>query len=237
MWGALASSLGSGLLGFFGQRSANKAQIRLAREQMAFQERMSSTALQRAAADAEKAGLNRVLALGGPASTPSGAQPIVKNTLEAASNSARNVAAQAATIDNLREQNKNIGAQTALTEEQLKQQKINTRRMEIMEPFYDAAAGVTGAAGGLMDQFKDQSTVEGFKAPTMLTPKAVTSAKEAIRAVKNPETGFNQYRTGSKGFLQSFKDSQKAASKTAAERKAIKKLRKKLLNREFRANY
>jgi hypothetical protein len=75
MLGALigaAAGLGGTLL-------TNRAQEKAAGKQMDYQLYMSNTAYQRAAKDLEKAGLNRVLALGSPASTPAGAQPAYQN--------------------------------------------------------------------------------------------------------------------------------------------------------------
>ncbi len=120
--GGLAGGIIGGLFGRKGQDSANRQNLAIAREQMAFQERMSSTAMQRAAKDAEAAGLNRILALGRPASSPGGAQATMQNKnakLQEGIQSGVSTALQVKKLaQEIRESNSRIGLQNqqAITE-------------------------------------------------------------------------------------------------------------------------
>lgn len=94
--------LAASWLGYKGQKEANETNMQLGQDQMAFQERMSSTAYQRAVEDMGKAGLNPMLAYSqGGASTPVGSMPQVQNAMGAASSSAAQAMQMASMVANI----------------------------------------------------------------------------------------------------------------------------------------
>ena len=168
-----AANVFSGLLGRRGQQETNRQNLQIAREQMAFQERMSSTAYQRATKDLEKAGLNRILALGMPASSPSGALATMQNPeaalqegVESGVNSAlagRRLKEELQVLKENAKQLRSAGRKAHYESEFARQQAmirrndriISDRLLEIDKRFYDGQFGeiirgmqiVPGSAG------------------------------------------------------------------------------------------
>lgn len=112
--GALIGTAGQ----FLGATNANSANADQARNQMAFQERMSSTAHQREVADLRAAGLNPILSANSGASTPNGAQANIQNAAEGLGASARE-------IGMISSQKAAIQAQIGLAEAQRRQADMN----------------------------------------------------------------------------------------------------------------
>jgi len=169
--GGFVGDLGGSLLsGAFNARSAKK--------QMDFQERMSNTAYQRAANDLQRAGLNRVIALGNPAISPSGASSSMNapqlgsavNNARVANSQVRNAEAviqtQQAQASQLRAQTEKTLAEKDFIAVQTRNTEADTIVKNALAPLYGAQEKQTAANTGKVawEERKIQSEIQRIAA-------------------------------------------------------------------------
>lgn len=204
--GSIASSVagdlgGSVISGLFNAREASKNRD--------FQESMSNTAYQRAAADLEKAGLNRVLAFGSPASSPSGATasmqaPKLGSTGIAAATAKQSIAQSRATE----------AAQIAdaqLKREQTRLTAANASQAEVVKSLYDKYG--PDLIGSLPDSGSFMSSVQdavGSPAKAIKDAVRFKDSSSAADAKQSRTESVTENRKRTKSEMSNMSSSEKA---------------------------
>lgn len=144
----LLAAAGSSILGYLGQKDTNSTNMRLGREQMEFQERMSNTAYQRAMEDMRLAGLNPMLAAKvGGASSPAGAMPQVENAVSVGMSSAQQALGMAQTVQQVKmsqAQTEKIMAEKAKIESETYDKDFNKTVVEQLNELRRSQASLSG---------------------------------------------------------------------------------------------
>lgn len=183
VFGSAASAAGALAQGWYNHQEA--------KTQRNWEENMSSSAYQRAAYDLEAAGLNRVLALGSPASTPSSAAASIAPPKFAEGAIAAASAKQQ--IDQSRSLVQLQAAQKALSEEQTKVAALQGLKTIADTQNTSAATAKTAAETALLKEELPKRKVEraGYEAALPLVQQVSSSVKQITEsfAEKNREPG------------------------------------------------
>lgn len=140
-WYTVGSALIGGLFGAAGQRSANEANLQIARENRIWQERMSNTAVTRRMADLKNAGINPILAGKFDATTPAGNVATMGNVGGAAVEGAAKGSAVAIARQEEKRLNaakKNLDADTRLKDEQASYTKTQANMVQSQDANFQA---------------------------------------------------------------------------------------------------
>lgn len=167
MLGKIAAAIGGDLVsGAFNAYSA--------KQNRRFQQQMSNTAYQRAAKDLEAAGLNRILALGSPASTPGGSTASMSGLgagMVGAMNAETNqiaTAQQGASIDaqiaKWKQEGQKIVADTEVSKQKGFQEAEKTKLIQIIYPIIGKAGKQFGEVMEMVNDMAQNNgrSLQGF---------------------------------------------------------------------------